>query len=58
MTRVPFAPGKRTGSYPHFLSESQIEHLCDGDLAQQHPELRRDVTLEQVLKSAFPGLSF
>ncbi len=57
MARMPFAPGKRTVPYPHFLSESQIERLCDGDLARQHPELRRAVTLEQILKSAFPGLS-
>ncbi len=52
MAGRPFTTGKRNVLYPSCLSEHQIERLCDGDLARQHPELRRSVTLEQVLKSA------
>jgi len=48
--------GKRVGGSPFRLSRSQIERLCDGDLARKNPELRRQVTLEQVLKSASPSL--
>lgn len=52
MAGRPFSPGKRSVLSPSCLSERQIERLCDGDLARQHPELRRSVTLEQVVKSA------
>jgi hypothetical protein len=48
--------GKRVGCSPFRLSRNQIERLCDGDLARKNPELRRQVTLEQVLKSASPSL--
>jgi len=52
MKRILSSLGTRGGLNPSRLSERQIERLCDGDLARQHPELRRSVTLEQVLKSA------
>ncbi len=37
------------------LSPRQIEQLCDGDLARKDPRLRRQVTLEQVLRSTSPS---
>jgi hypothetical protein len=57
MIKRLFAAGKRTVLHPSCLSEHQIERLCDGDLARQHPELRRCVTLEQLLKNTSCGLS-
>ncbi len=52
MAGRPLPPGNQSVLYPFCLSEHQIDRLCDGDLARKHPELRRSVTLEQVLKSA------
>lgn len=57
MERILFLLAKRVGRKPLRLSTRQIEHLCDGDLSRKNPELRRQVTLEQVLKSTPPSLS-
>jgi len=43
-------------AYPFpVLSPKQIEQLCDGDLARKDPRRRRQVTLEQVLRSTSPS---
>jgi len=52
MKRILSFLGNRMGRAPLRLSRRQIESLCDGDLALKNPELRRQVTLEQVLRSA------
>jgi hypothetical protein len=57
MKRILSFLGKRSGRNSSRLSANQIEHLCDGDMARKNPELRRQVTLEQVLKSASPRFS-
>lgn len=56
MKRILSFLGSRIGRTPFRLSSRQIESLCDGDLARKNPELRRQVTLEEVLKSASPSL--
>jgi hypothetical protein len=55
MKRILSFLGNRMGSMPSRLSRQQIESLCDGDLARKNPELRRQVTLEQIVKSASPS---
>ncbi len=57
MKRVLSFLGKRLGRPSFGLSSSQIERLCDGDLAHKNPEWRRQVTVEQLQKSVpfFPG---
>lgn len=52
MKRILSFLGNRIGRTPFRLSRRQIESLCDGDLARKNPELRRQVTLEQILRSA------
>ena len=52
MKRILSFLGNRMGRMPSRLSRQQIESLCDGDLARKNPELRRQVTLEQLLRSA------
>ncbi len=57
MKRILSFLGRRSGLHPSRLSAHQIERLCDGDLSRKNPELRRQVTLEQMLKSASPRFS-
>ncbi len=55
MKRILSFLGNRVGRRPFRLSRKQIESLCDGDLARKNPDLRRQVTLEQVLESVSPS---